>query len=254
MSDQAHHWGRAARHYEQDFIDPYRPDVCNPLLAAAARLADPKRGVVADLGCGIGPLLPFLSQHYRRVWAVDFARPMLNRAIKACATLSNIEYLQCGLPYLTLPDDERVHVAVAINSLVMPDVADLDKALKAIHGILKPGGHFLGIVPAMDSVHYFTMLLLDRALARGMPAKKARQNAAYVGEHEFYDFAWGEFRYQGLVQHFWQPFEVRYRLKRAGFRDVRVAKVQLSWSQFGPAGRELIGVPPPWDWFFQATH
>src|SRR5205823_5151937 len=97
-------------------------------------------------------------------------------------------------------------VAVAVNSLVLPDVGDLDRALRSIHDSLKPGGHFLGIVPAMDAVHYFTMLLLDRARARGMPADKARQNAAYHGEHEYYDFAFGEFRYQGLHQNFWQPF------------------------------------------------
>jgi hypothetical protein len=45
--------------------------------------------------------------------------------------------------------------------------------------------------------------------------------------------------------------EVRYRLRRAGFRRVRMAKVHLSWQQFGCA-RDLGDLPPPWDWFFQA--
>ena len=36
-----------------------------------------------DLGCGIGPLLPLLSQHYRKGYAIDFARGMLERARKA---------------------------------------------------------------------------------------------------------------------------------------------------------------------------
>src|ERR671924_268168 len=57
----------------------------------------------------------------------------------------------------------RVDVAVAVNSLVMPDVGTLEAALRAVHAALKPGGRFLGIVPAIDGVHYFTMLLLDRA-------------------------------------------------------------------------------------------
>jgi SAM-dependent methyltransferase len=148
-----------------------------------------------------------------------------------------------------LPD--RFDVAVAVNSLVMPDPRELDESLKQIHAVLRPGGRFLGIVPAMDAVHYVTTLLLDRALLTGMPLESARRNAAAHGEHKYYDFAFGEFHYQGLHQHFWHPFEVRYRLARTGFRRVRKAKVLLSWEQF-PCSKELKIHPAPWDWFFSA--
>ena len=251
MSDQSHFWSRAAASYEQEFIDPYLPDVRNPVCAAVAELADPRRGVVADLGCGIGPLLPFLAKHFRRVIAVDFAEGMLARAREACAGLKNVEFQQRGLTELSDLKGE-LDVAVAVNSLVMPDLGDLEAALESVRAALRPGGGFLGIVPAMDAVHYFTMLLLDRARAQGLPPEKARQNAAHHAEHDYYDFAFGEFRYQGLEQHFWQPFEVRYRLKRAGFRRVRMTKVLLSWSQFGPTAPGLKDQPPPWDWFFAA--
>jgi SAM-dependent methyltransferase len=251
MSHQAHYWSLAAANYEQDFIDPYQPDVRNPVRAAVAELADRRRGVVADLGCGIGPLLPFLALHFRRVIAVDFAEGMLARAREACFALKNIEFLRRGLTDLS-DLKGRLDAAVAVNSLVMPNLTDLEAALDSIRAALKPGGHFLGIVPAMDAVHYFTMLLVDRARARGLPAEKARQNAAHHAEHEYYDFAFGDFHFQGLDQHFWQPFEVRYRLRRAGFRHVRMKKVLLSWSQFGPAAPDLMDQPPPWDWFFAA--
>ena len=103
----------------------------------------------------------------------------------------------------------------------------------------------------MDAVHYFTMLLLDRALAKGLPIEAARKNAAHLNEHGLYDFAFGQFRYKGLEQHFWQPFEVRYRLRRAGFRRVRLARVLLAWKQFA-WGDDFKKESPPWDWFFQA--
>jgi hypothetical protein len=109
----------------------------------------------------------------------------------------------------------------------------------------------VAIVPAMDAVHYYTMLLIDRALAQGKPLVAARKNAAYLCEHENYDFASGQFAYKGLEQHFWQPFEVRYRLRRAGFRRVRLARVRLSWQQFA-CGKDLEDRPPPWDWFVLA--
>src|SRR5262249_49792098 len=116
---------------------------------------------------------------------------------------------------------------------------------------LRPSGVFLGIVPAMDAVHYYTMLLVDRALTAGKPLEVARKNAAHFNEHEQYDFAFGQYHYEGLEQHFWQPFEVRYRLRRAGFRHIRLAKVHLAWEQFACAV-DLKHLAPPWDWFFQA--
>jgi SAM-dependent methyltransferase len=250
MADQAESWSRAASSYEEEFVDPYRADVRSPLLDALRRLAGPAARTVADLGCGIGPLLPFLAEHFPTVYAVDFAPGMLERARQRCAGLKNVHFLQHRLTDLAVLAG-RVDVAVAVNSLIMPEVAELEEVLRQVRRCLRPGGKFLGIVPAMDAVHYYTMLLLDRARAAGMPPGAARRNAAYHAEHELYDFAFGQFRFRGIEQHFWWPFEVAYRLRRAGFRRVRSAKVLLSWEQFS-AGRDLQKHPPLWDWFFQA--
>lgn len=250
MTDQAHFWSEAAKSYEQDFVDPYRSEVRSPLRHALCEWADRERKTVADLGCGIGPLLPFLAEHFHQVFAVDFATGMLQRARERCRHLHNVEFFH--LPLTDLGSlAQRVDVALAVNSLIMPDIPSLEESLRQVRRLLRPGGVFLGIVPAMDAVHYHTMLLVDRALAAGKPMEVARKNAAYHAEHALYDFAFGQFRYQGLEQHFWQPFEVRYRLCRAGFHRVRLARVLLSWEQFGGA-KELKEHPPPWDWYFQA--
>jgi SAM-dependent methyltransferase len=251
MTKQDHFWSKAAGSYETDFIDPYRPDVRSPLLRELRRLADPSGKVVADLGCGIGPLLPFLAEHFRTVYAVDFAEGMLERARQRCAGLDNITFLQRSLTDLA-PLAGRLDVAVSVNSLVLPDIPPMEEALRQVRASLKPGGRFLAILPAMDAVHYYTMLLVDRALATGKPMAAARKNAAHHAEHELYDFAFGQFRFRGLEQHFWQPFEIRYRLERAGFRDVRRARVRLSWQQLA-CGSELKDQPPPWDWFVSAA-
>jgi SAM-dependent methyltransferase len=247
MSNQAHHWSATADRYEAEFIDPYRVIGPHPLLDALRELGGER--TVADLGCGVGPLLPFLSQHFRRVLAIDFAEGMLARALAQCKDLNNVEFQQRALT--DLDGLGAIDVAVAVNSLILPRLADLERALAGVRTILRPGGAFLGIVPAMDAVHYHTMLLVDRARAAGMPEEKARQNAAMHGEHELYDFAFSGFRYKGLEQHFWQEAEVPYRLQRAGFRMVRHARLVLSWEQHA-CGAELAQYPPPWDWFFHA--
>jgi SAM-dependent methyltransferase len=250
MSHQDRHWSRFAGSYEQEFVDPYLPDVRNPIKKYLRDHGDPARKVVADLGCGIGPLLPLLSQHYRKVYAVDFASGMLERARKSAAALANVEFVQATLMDLRLP--QPVDLAVAVNSLVMPDVRDLDRSLKRVRSALKPGGRLIGVVPAIDAVHYYTMLLLDRALASGKPPAVAHKNVAHLADHADFNFAFGHFAYEGLEQHFWQPFEVRYRFRKAGLRLMRLRKLHLSWQQFAGA-RELKRYKAPWDWLFLAS-
>jgi SAM-dependent methyltransferase len=250
MSDQAYYWSEAAKVYEEEFVDPYRRGVRSPLLETLRTMPNASEKVAADLGCGIGPLLPFLAEHYRHVYAVDFAEGMLARSRERCRELGNVEFRKLQLTDLRALA-RRVDVAVAVNSLVLPDVRALDRSLRQVRRTLRPGGVFLGIVPAMDAVHYYTMLLLDRALAGGKPLAAARKSAAHFNDHADYDFAFGQFRFRGLEQHFWQPFEVRYRLRRAGFRQVRLERVHLAWEQFAH-WKELRKYPPPWDWFFQA--
>jgi SAM-dependent methyltransferase len=175
---------------------------------------------------------------------------MLARARERCAPLTNVSFHLCPLDALA-PLHGQFDVAVAVNSLVMPDLRQLEAVLVEAYNCLRPGGHFLGIVPAMDAVHYHTLLLLDLARRCGLSPDEARLDAAQCGEHSLYDFAFGGFRYLGTEQHFWQPFEVRMRLKRAGFRQVRLVQARLSWGQFA-RGSELRDFPPPWDWFFHS--
>src|SRR5262245_48981407 len=131
MADQAEPWSRAASSYEEEFVDPYRADVRSPLLDALRRIAAPPAKAVADLGCGIGPLLPFLAEHFPTVYAVDFAPGMLERARKRCAGLKNVQFLQHRLTDLGALTG-RVDVAVAVNSLIMPEVTDLEACLRQV--------------------------------------------------------------------------------------------------------------------------
>lgn len=250
IPDQSQSWSQAAGRYEEEFIDPDQPGVRNPLRPALAQLASEGAIRVADLGCGTGPLLPFLAEQFTEVFAVDFAPGMIDRARERCKDLANIRFVHRPLRDFA-KEGEKVEVAVAVNSLIMPDLDELEASLTAIYDSLVPGGAFLGILPAMDSIHYMTMLMVDRARQRGMPSFAARKNAAVHAEHELFDFAFGEFRFKGLVQHFWQPFEASYRLRRAGFQRVRLRKVTLTWDQVCRVP-DLVEHPPPWDWFFQA--
>jgi SAM-dependent methyltransferase len=253
LHNQDHHWDRHVARYAELFLDPYSPGVENPIWATLAEVPVSAAKTVADLGCGTGTLLPYLAARFGQVIALDFAPGMLESARKRL----NPEHVP-RVAFLKRPMHElddfvgRIDVAVAVNSLVMPDVRLIDRTLRSIRMSLTLDGLFLGIVPSIDAISYHLLLLTDRLLDQGYEPRDAERLAALHVEKRHYDFAFGRFHYQGLRQKFWQAFEVEYRLKRAGFNTTTVAKVSYPWDGNLAGGEELVGHPPSWDWFFLA--
>lgn len=250
--DQGRHWSRHARRYDDVFLDPFRPEVENPWLRALEAIPESAGKAAIDLGCGTGPLLPRLVGRFGRVYALDFAPGMLRRARERLgADAGRVTFLQRAMHEL---DDlaGQIDVAVAVNSIVMPDTRDIDRTLAAIRRALRPEGRLVGVVPAMDAIHYHTMLLMDQAQDRGMTPEEAERHTAFVAEHGYYDFRFGRFAFQGLRQKFWQPFEVEYRLKKAGFGRVRLDRVLYPWDDSIYGGADFADQPRSWDWSFVA--
>src|SRR5262245_9305992 len=214
--NQDRQWNRHAAGYDDLFLDPFGSGVQSPLWNALDAIPEPATKTIADLGCGTGSLLPHLVGRFGRVIALDFAPAMLERARERLGPVLAREVTFLCRPMHEL--DELVgqlDVAVAINSLVMPDERLIDQTLRAVRSSLRTGP-FLGILPALDAIQYHTMLLFDQAMDQGLDPKDARRFATYHAEHRFYDFAFGRFSFQGLRQKFWQPFEVEYRFHKAG--------------------------------------
>jgi len=249
---QGRQWSRHATKYDDVFLDPFRPGVVNPIPDAIRAVKGSKTKAAIDLGCGTGPLLPLLVERFGEVHALDFAPGMLKKSRERLgADADRVEFLQRTMDDLG-DFAGRIDVAVAINSLVMPDVRDVDRTLRAIRATLRPGGVFFGVVPSIDAIHYSTMLLYDRELDKGLSVAEAERSAAFHGEHRYYEFGFGRFQFQGLKQKFWQPFEIEYRLKRAGFATVELDRVLYPWDDHIPGGEGFADQPPSWDWSFTA--
>jgi SAM-dependent methyltransferase len=254
---QDRHWSRHAAHYDKVFLDALDPGVENPMMAALDAVPDPGSKTVADLGCGTGPLLSYLAGRFQSVIAIDFAPAMINqsrtrlRRAGGGGDLAKVVFHTRAMHELDDLED-TLDVAIAVNSLVMPDVRLIDRTLSAIRRALRPGGIFLGVVPSMDAIHYQTMLLMDQSLDRGSTPEQAERYAAHHAEHAYYDFRFGRFLFQGLQQKFWQPFEVRHRLVKAGFTSVELAQVLYPWDDSLACGPDFAQHPKSWDWSFIA--
>ncbi|AGA31425.1 class I SAM-dependent DNA methyltransferase [Singulisphaera acidiphila] len=252
--DQDRQWSRHAAKYDELFLDALDPSVENPIWAALDAVPKPQSRTIADLGCGTGPLLPRLVGRFGRVVALDFAPAMIARArtrVEGHADADSVTFETRAMHDL---DDfaGQFDVVVAINSLVMPDVREIDRTLRAIRASLRPGGQFLGVLPSMDAIHYHTMLLMDQALDRGLEIEEAERSAAFHAEHQYYEFAFGRFQFLGLRQKFWQPFEIRHRMAKAGFASVELGQVLYPWDESMAGGADFADHPRSWDWSFVA--
>lgn len=252
LDDQDSQWSRHAARYDELFLDAFDEGVESPLLAALQSVEGPGEKTAIDLGCGTGPLLPRLISQFRHVYALDFAPGMIEQARKRLGrSAGKVTFLERPMHEL---DDlaGTVDVAIAVNSVIMPDVRVIDRTLAAIRATLRPDGVFLGVVPSIDAIHYHTMLLMDQSLDRGHSPEEAERYAAHHAEHEYYEFAFGRFSFQGLRQKFWQPFELRHRLTKAGFQTVTLDQLLYPWNDSLARGADFSDYPRSWDWAFLA--
>lgn len=155
-------------------------------------------GSVADLGCGTGAWLPLLAERFERVFAVDYAPATLAAARARCVD-PRVTFRRRDLRDLT-PFRRSLDVAVAVDSIVGPRTEDVDRILAEVHAGLVEGGILLATFPAAAREGG----LRPVALAGDAPRSP-----------------------EDLPLRF-QELELQYRLRRAGFRGIRIRRVEPS--------------------------
>jgi SAM-dependent methyltransferase len=247
---EARHWNKIARNYHDEVISPFQQGVENPLPGALRRLRGARRLDAVEFGCGTGELLPLLSFRFRHVTAIDFSQAMLAEARKKVVR-SNVEFLRQDLRDLST-FRERFDVAVVVNAVLAPDPRDVNRILDGIFASLRPGGRLLGVFPAMEPVLYQAMLIFEEEIAAVPEEKRALSRTRRRLERSKFNFELGRYDEGGLQQKFFYQFEIAWRLRRAGFRHVRLGKVLYPWDPEQMGYEIFPDAPPMWDWFVSA--
>jgi len=245
-------WDEYADKYHTYIISPFQQNVNNPIFSDLERLGS-KRRIVADLGCGIGDLLPYLAQRFKNVYAVDFSSKMLETAAGRNSEHENILFVQADLRELT-KFGLKLDVAVSVNSILLPHFEDINATLQQIHASLKEDGTFLGIFPSMESVLYNFMLVYEREYKKYGEEQKALEMTRRIIQGRKYNFITSVYAdHPDERQKFFYEFELRMRLRDAGFKNVELKKVLYAWGKELSGYEDFEGKDEMWDWYVTAS-
>ena len=141
--------------------------------------------VVGDLGCGTGHLSELIAPFAARVHAIDRSAEMVREAEARLGHLRNVEVRRGELGHLPLADG---CLDLAVLSLVLPYVKDIEGVLADVARALDPGGR---------------VLVLDVLLGDDTPVRDE----------------------MGQVRPGFTADEIETALTTAGFGDVRVVRL-----------------------------
>jgi SAM-dependent methyltransferase len=246
----ARDWDGIADRYETEITSPFQEGVINPLYDAIRTISNRRELMAVDLGCGMGPLLPFLSKNFNEVVAIDFSPRMIEKAKKRCDA-KNVSFHQASMTDLS-SFYGQFDVAISVNSILFPSSKTVDGIFSEVHKSLKQEGTLLAIFPSMEAILYQATLVFDRELREIGDEEKALLSAKRILERRKFDFISGIYDDDGNRQKFYYEFELKYRLKKAGFKNIHMKKVLYPWGEDMGSFEDFFDQPRVWDWFIEA--
>jgi len=244
-------WDRLAKkkEYLADVISPFAYKSSAEIIEKEIRRFANKNKTAIDLGTGLGILVPFLSRNFREVFAIDYSSGMVDFAKQHNKHLKNAVFEKMNM--LDMPYKNKFDAAIAINSIIAPSIKSVTKIIKNIHKLLKKNGTLIAVLPSLEAILYCAMLVNEKKL-KTYSEKTARKKTRQVIEGWCYDFLLGFMKEGKEVQKHFYDFEIEYRLKKAGFKDIEIKKIHYPWKVLEDKDRNFPGEEPVWDWLVVA--
>lgn len=245
---QKEDWDKVSNNYYEDILSPIKDCQRNLLFEDLESIKNSREMKVIDLGCGVGEAERFLSKNFKEVFAVDFSEGMINKARSRNKKFENVNFEVADITHLE-ELGENYDIAVSINSIIMPDIEKINLSFDNVNKILKNGGKFFCVLPSMEVYAYQALLIAEKVLKKN----KSHGNIEVVVEKSIpeneHDFRLGIVDFDGRQKNYYR-FEILWRLKKAGFKNIEIKKILYPWKEFEEAGQTYFPKEDlPWDWY-----
>ncbi len=152
LADQVR-WENAADGYASDVLNPLRgqPRYIDAFLDGVTNKCSM---VVADVGCGPGELVDKLVvAGFEHIYALDNSQSMLDKLERRLDDRGRAAVCSVQANMLDLTRfQNRFDIVFSTNSVLPREPSDTGRILREVRASLKPGGRFVAILPAFDTV------------------------------------------------------------------------------------------------------
>lgn len=207
-------WDKLAKAYADEVCDIFMRDrrgVIARWLKTSGLLKG--RRSVLDLGCGIGSFFRQYGRHFGTKTGSDHSARMFHFARSRCRNQPDITWEQADVFALPARWRAGADLAVCANVLTFVAPGACRRALRQIVRTLKPGGHVLLIIPALEC--HDTVVAIETG--RLAPRRRATAVVQRDDRRQRFFTAAGIFRLAGGT----------------GLRDVQIRKVWYPWVDEG---------------------
>jgi SAM-dependent methyltransferase len=216
--------------FEQQVCDIAGNDADALLARVVAGVVDGQRGVLVDLGCGIGTFIARFGRQFRQVIGVEYCPQIIERARRTCAGVSHVTWLCVDIPKVPNQFQHIADLTVCLNVITSPSSARRSLLWATIARITKRRGAAIVVVPALESALH----VAQHEGGRVRSLKRAKRGDLMVRS--------------GASQKFFERSEVQRLMETHGFTSVRVVPIRYPWSEEGLSNDAMPKDDLPWDW------
>jgi SAM-dependent methyltransferase len=240
------YWDSKAKNYDKEIFFSILEDKTGLFKRQINKFASKKHDA-ADLGCGTGSYLPFLSKKFKSVYACDLSPKLIKKAEKNCFACGNITFETVDMAKQKFKLS-GIRFAVSANVLIIPDDRIRRAIIRNIYRALPRGARLMLVVPSLESVLYVNYRLFEWNIKDGMIRSKAIEAGLKSEHRKSGSVADGLINIDGVTHKHYLKEELVVFLKSAGFKPEIVEKIEYRWDTEFDRPPAWMKKPYPWDW------
>ncbi len=243
------YWDTVAAHYNDEIFDVLKNDRKKLVVNQIAKYSSRSQSAI-DFGCGIGKFLPYLSQGFKKVLAVDLSPICISQAQSAAQHLNNISFSTMDLSD-TKNNLPKADFALCVNTLLTPSITLRNRILNTITTHLRQGSHLVLVVPSLESVLLTDFRLIDWNLRDGMkPHVAVRSGIPVYKKPNKPRFREGIAVISNVSTKHFLKEEMIALLEQRNMEVIDIHKIEYPWNTEFENPPRWMKSPYPWDWLF----